>query len=187
MEKQEKKNYTKKAATRSNSNSFKYIKSKARKLKESLRIKKFLKYKTYKPLLQKIVSSKRIKKFSQQLSIRVTANNIFCNLRNIVKNTTIATCSSGKYKIKTTRKKLKHNIKLVLSSFFSQIRTKIPSKNLVVVLTSPVRIKKQTIKILAQNFNKYNLIVKVKDKKCFNGCRPPKKKRKKQKGLRLFK
>jgi len=30
-------------------------------------------------------------------------------------------------------------------------------------------------------------LYKVNQKKCFNGCRPPKKKRKRQKGLKIFK
>jgi hypothetical protein len=32
-----------------------------------------------------------------------------------------------------------------------------------------------------------NLLINVQEKKCFNGCRVKKKKRKKQKGLKLWK
>ena len=32
-----------------------------------------------------------------------------------------------------------------------------------------------------------HILINIQSKKCFNGCRPAKKKRKKQKGLRIFK
>ena len=191
MQKQEKKKYNKKVVNKNkmltNSKSFKYAKFKAFNNKNIFRIKKVIKYKVYKPLQEKFLMIRKVKDFSRQLSIKITSNNIFCNLKNVIKNTTIACCSSGKYKIKTTRKKLKHNVKLVLTSFFNEIKGKILSKNLIITIISPIKIRKQIIKFLSQSFNKYNLIIKAMDKKCFNGCRPPKKKRKKQKGLRIFK
>jgi len=191
MQKQEKKKYNKKLFFKGkpllNSQSFKYAKLKNFNIKNIFRIKKVIKYKVYKPLLEKFLLLKKIKGFSRQLNIKITSNNIFCNLKNVVKNNTLAACSSGKYKIKTTRKKLKHNIKIVLTSFLNEIKTKLLSKSLVVVIVSPIKIRKQIVKFLSQNLTKFNLILKVKDRKCFNGCRPPKKKRKKQKGLRIFK
>ena len=185
MQKQERKKYNKK--TFGKGKSFKYTKLKNFNIKSIFRIKKVIKYKVYKPLLEKLLMLKKAKTFSRQLNIKITSNNIFCNLRNSIKKSTLSSCSSGKYKVKTTRKKLKHNIKIVLGSFFNEIKTKLLSKNLVVVIISPIKLRKQIIKFLSVNFNKYNLIIKVRDKKCFNGCRPPKKKRKKQKGLRIFK
>lgn len=170
-----------------NSKKFKYTKLKNFSRKNIFRIKKVIKYKVYKPLKEKILVLKNVKNFSRQLSIKITSNNIFCNLKNIIDNRTLAVCSSGKYKVKTTKKKLKHNLKIVLGSFFNEIKNKLVSKDLIFVITSPIKIRKQIIKFLSQSFNKYNLILKINNKKCFNGCRPPKKRRKKQKGLRIFK
>ena len=185
MQKQEKKKYNKKTFTRGKN--FKYTKFKNFNVKSIFRIKKIIRHKVYRPILEKFLILKKAKNFPRQLSIKVTSNNIFCNLKNRVKNSTLAVCSSGKYKVKTTRKKLKHNIKIVLGFFFNEIKPKLFSKNLVVVIISPIKLRKQIIKLLSTAFNKYNLIIKAVDKKCFNGCRPPKKKRKKQKGLRIFK
>ena len=46
---------------------------------------------------------------------------------------------------------------------------------------------KSIIKKLISSLKKNKLIIKSLPVKCFNGCRPKKKKRKKQKGLRIFK
>jgi hypothetical protein len=51
----------------------------------------------------------------------------------------------------------------------------------------PKKIKKLVLEVISNNLKGKNLIIDVKSKKCFNGCRPPKKRRKKQKGLRIFK
>jgi len=47
--------------------------------------------------------------------------------------------------------------------------------------------KKPILEVISINLKDKNIILDVKGKKCFNGCRPPKKRRKKQKGLRIFK
>jgi hypothetical protein len=51
----------------------------------------------------------------------------------------------------------------------------------------PKKIKKLVLEVISNNLKAKNLIIDVKSKKCFNGCRPPKKRRKKQKCLRIFK
>ena len=159
MQKQEKKKYNKK--TFIINKNFKYTKFKNFNIKSIFRIRKVIKHKAYRPILEKFLILKKAKNFPKQLNIKVTSNNIFCNLKNRMKNNTLAVCSSGKYKVKTTRKKLKHNIKIVLGFFFNEIKLKILSKNLVVIIISPIKLRKQIIKILSSSFNKYNLIVKV--------------------------
>ena len=158
------------------------------KLKSLFKIKKFLKYKFYKPFFYNNFLANRIKNFYYYLTIRVTSNNIFCNLVDLKKKKRLVVASSGKYNIKVSKKKLRHTFKPVLTSFFQEIRTKIINKNLFLVVTSPVRIRKQILKfIYPKILEKTNLVLKVKEKKCFNGCRVKKKKRKKQKGLKLWK
>ena len=53
-------------------------------------------------------------KFSKKINIRVTANNIFCTLVDLKSNKTLIVGSGGKYKVKTSKKKLSYNIKIVL-------------------------------------------------------------------------
>lgn len=65
-----------------------------------------------------------------------------------------------------------------------------------IFVTAPIRLRKKIISLLFK-LRAYKLkdkkpryraiFIKVKDKKCFNGCRSSKRRRKKRKGLRLLK
>ena len=92
------------------------------------------------------------------------------------------------YGIKTSKNKLKYNIKIILQFFFKEITNFLKfEKNILIELIAGIKIRKKIIKLLKHKFSKKNIILQVKEKKCFNGCRPPKKKRKKRQGLRVFK
>lgn len=124
--------------------------------------------------------------FSHRLNILVTPNNIFCSLSKNNKNT-ILSCSSGKYKIKTSKKKLKHTFNLILNNFFTEIKQKTILKGCLITLTSPIKLRKKIINLVVLNCKKIPLLLKVHKKKVFNGCRPAKKIRKKRRGLRILK
>lgn len=128
------------------------------------------------------------KTFSRLLHIRVNPNNIFFNLKRLkLRPKTLAHASSGLFRVKLTKKRLSHNIVFLLDNFLAHIRSKIFRKNLIIVLVSPKNLKFKIVKSLSKLLKNRNLIVYVKPLKCFNGCRPPKKRRRKQKGLRLLK
>ena len=128
-------------------------------------------------------------KFSKKINIRVTANNIFCTLVDLKSNKTLIVGSGGKYKVKTSKKKLSYNIKIVLDLFFKDILEKLlPKEELLLNLISPLKIRKKIIRQLFTFLRKKrNLTINIVPKKAFNGCRPPKKIRKRKKGLRIFK
>jgi len=141
-------------------------------------------------------SKKRLLKlkrsFSRVLHIRINPNNVFFNLKKISKRKksrikTIAHASSGTFKIKLSKKRIKYNIYLLLDSFLKKIRKHIYRKNLVIVLISPKHLNTKIVKFISELIKKRNLIFYLKPLKCFNGCRPPKKRRRKQKGLRILK
>lgn len=157
--------------------------------KNAFYILKKLELKWYRTSFQIFFTNKKFKKFSKCLNIKVTSNNIFCNFKNRLNNKTLAVASSGKYKIKTTRKKLRYAVKLVLRSFITDISSRFVLKTLIIKIVAPIRIKKQVVSYLSEVLKRktQKLIIKFLHKKCFNGCRPAKKKRKKQKGLRIFK
>jgi ribosomal protein S11 len=193
MLRKENKGYNKKSHHKNKkvrTKNFKFYKSKKarEKKKRLLIVKKFLRYQFYRPSLQQSLFIDKLKRFLICLTIKVTSNNIFCNLRCLVKNKTLQVGSCGKYNIKVSRKKLKYVIKPIVTSFLQEAKTKIRSKNVFVVLVAPTQIRKYILKFLYSKILKNrNSVVKVKEKKCFNGCRVKKKKRKKQKGLRLLK
>ena len=127
-------------------------------------------------------------KFSKKINIRITANNIFCTLIDLKTKQTLHVGSGGKYKIKTSKKKLRYNSKIIVELFFKDINKKINSEEVLINLIAPIKIKKLVLKQLYTFFKKYtNLTINVTPKKCFNGCRPAKKIRKRKKGLRIFK
>jgi ribosomal protein S11 len=157
--------------------------------KTKLRARKIFKNKPYviNPSFQHFVTNKEINRFYKKISIRITPNNVFCTLKNINKNKTIKIGSSGKYKVKTSKKTLRYSTKVVVESFLEEIKSELSSKRIIINLIAPIRIRKTVLKQLSKYTRKNSIIINVDNKKCFNGCRPPKKRRKKQKGLRVFK
>jgi ribosomal protein S11 len=147
--------------------------------------RKILKSKVYSRSNFFSIDNKRT--FSHKLSIVVTANNIFCSLIGCRKNQTLKSCSSGKYKIKTSKKKLKHTFDLVISNFIAEINKKYKYRGIIINITSPIKIRKKIINTVSFNFKKIPLLIKVFKKKSFNGCRPPKQIRKKRRGMKIFK
>ena len=101
--------------------------------------------------------------------------------------TTLYTTSSGKCGINTSKKTLRYSSKIVLQSFFDNIKKYLKEDHFLITIIGPKKIKKMVLETISINLKGKNLIIDVKNKKCFNGCRPPKKRRKKQKGLRIFK
>lgn len=127
----------------------------------------------------------------RKIYIKVTQNNFFCTLTNNKRKTLVAT-SSGKCKIKTSKKKLRFASGLILKSFLKESTKIIKGKRLIVTLIAPKSIKKRIIKQIRREVKKKALKVRkcffeVMHKKAFNGCREKKEKRKKRKGLRIFK
>jgi ribosomal protein S11 len=155
------------------------------KLKTHKRLRRVLKKKSF------FFNSTFIKTFNTKLlttpiiSIKISPNNVFCTLQKEKK--TLFVASSGKYKIKTSKKSLKFSSKKIIQTFLYKIKRLVKYNMIIVNFTGPIRLKKKLIKQILFFFKTNSLIFNTDSKKCFNGCRPKKKKRKKQRGLRLFK
>ena len=160
-------------------------------------INKILSYK--KSLENKIVKVKKIK-IDNYITIRVTANNIFCTLKK--ENKTLYIGSSGIYKVHISKKILKTNIKIVISKFLSKIKKKITFTNFFLTIICAKKFKKKLLKqvlVFRKNIikkklkrlkhKKASLLIKINfnPKKCFNGCRASKKIRKKRRYFRITK
>jgi len=123
-----------------------------------------------------------------KIIIRATSNNVFCTLLDTKENKTLFLGYSGKYNIKTSKRSLKFSSKHIIESFFKEINKKFNLNNgLLISLILPKRIKKKTIKIITSYYRRKKVILNVRGKKSFHGCRPKKKKRKKRKGFSIFK
>lgn len=136
---------------------------------------------------------KHLKIFRLQINIKIKSNNIFCSLKNKKLNKVLKAISSGIYRIKTSKKNIKNTFKNVLRLFLNSIEKKVKQKkkNLIIKLIAPSRIRKRILKYVLKNLKlkiKNGLFLfKLKEKKCFNGCKPRKQRKKKRKGFRIFK
>jgi len=130
-------------------------------------------------------------RLTNKISIRIRSNNVFCSF--IKSGKTLSVGSAGIYKVKTSIKKLRFSSKTILELFFRKIKRHLNANKILINLVGPIRIKKSIIKLLFKLRRTYlkkyatNLVVNTKAKKCFNGCRPKKKVRKKRRYMRVTK
>lgn len=157
------------------------------KAKTLKRLKKIFKYKNSPSNLKLVQLKKEYKNSKLKLVIRVTPNNLFCTLINVIKKEIICNKSAGSFKIQVSKKKVKFAHKIILLKFIDTIKNKIDNNLIIIKIIGPIKIRKSIVKCLSLNLKQNNLILHTSPLKCFNGCRPAKKRRKKQKGLRVFK
>ena len=151
---------------------------------------KFTCYPALNPIFSSLEKKTYLQKFLQCITIKIKPNNVFCTLMN--NNKTIYITSSGKCNLNTSKKTLKYHTKIILQSFLYNIKkylntNKKNNKYFIIRLISPKKSRKPVLKQLQKQFQKKDLVINLTSKKSFNGCRPAKKKRKKQKSLRIFK
>ena len=134
---------------------------------------KVIKYKFYGRKYFNKISPETI--FSHKLNIIVMPNNVFCSFIETNTKKMLQSCSSGKYKIKTSKKKLKHTFNLVLTNFMVDLAKEIKPVGVILNISAPIKIRKKIIKFISLKFKKIPLLIQMLSKKSFNGCRPPKK------------
>jgi len=119
--------------------------------------------------------------------IKIFSHNIFLTLyqRNLFK--IIKSISSGTYKLKVSQKKLKYYLDFIIKKFFLEIKSFIHRRNIIFLLSVPIRLKKKILGSIKKYCLKGHFIIKIKALKCFNGCRAKKKKRKKRSRSRFLK
>jgi len=131
------------------------------------------------------------KKINVLIVIKIIPNNMFCNIKYISskgKIKTLLVLSAGILKLKVSRKKLRFISKIFIEKVLKVTRRNIRRKNILLRMTGPVKIKKRIIRLLVRRFRrKNNILLDVKEKKCFNGCLARKSKRKKRRKFRNFK
>jgi len=135
----------------------------------------------------RFISGKGLKFFEKLISIKIKPNNVFCALSDRLSGKTIYITSSGKCQIKTSKKMLRFSSKLILQSFFNNIKPLLKREGIIVRMVGPKRLKKPVVEQLTTVLRGKSLLITSEGKKCFNGCRAPKKRRKKQRGMRIFK
>ena len=158
-------------------------------LKKILRFRKVFKHRAslLNPTFKKMALKNSLKPFSKVINIKIKQNNIFCTLKDIKKNKTLYITSSGKCKVKTSKKLLRYSSKIIAQFFFEKIQKVLKEKSLLVNIMGPKKVRRTITDQILNYLKKKNLMINVDEKKCFNGCRAPKKKRKKQSAFRVLK
>jgi len=127
------------------------------------------------------------------ISIRMTQNNLFCYVGDIVTNKTLLKLSSGNVKINITKKTIKFHSSRIIPYFFSLLRRKMIKRVISVNFTVPKTLKRKIFFLVlsklkkVRNKKKFLKLFIFRGKKCFNGCRAPKLKRKKRHKYRILK
>ena len=136
-------------------------------------------------LIHKLLNSTKLKAI-----LRVTANNIFCTIIQKPENKLIYVGSVGKYKLKSSQRKMKFTLKTIVKFFYNKINTLLTKEinSIFIELVAPLKVRRFLIKGLSFfKKKKKNIIISIKPKKCFNGCVPPKKIRKRKRKMRILK
>jgi len=135
-------------------------------------------------------------KYKHKLNIKVTGNNIFCTLINLKKKKIFYSGSSGIFKIRTSKKQIRYTYKLIIKYFFEKLKLKkiekkedfFLSQGLIINLLTPSKFRKRIIKSIYKNIKvRKKILINIQAKKCFNGCRALKKRRKKRFKFHIFK
>jgi len=136
----------------------------------------------FKFLYGNVESVKR--RISFLLTIKILANNVFCSFKNLQLNKTVFIYSAGLLHLKMAKRKLKTTPKLIIDMFLSRVDSELQRPELLLVnITAPMAIKEVILESLfSGSIKKNNLIINIKDKKSFNGCRPRKRRRGKRGG-----
>ena len=122
----------------------------------------------------------------RKINIKLQQNNVFCTLTNI-KHKTLHTSSSGKCKIKTSKKTIKFTNASIIKSFLKDVKNQIRGYKILILIIAPKNLRQKIINQLCTALKNKNIFITIQNKKNFNGCRSKKQKRKKRKGLRIFK
>lgn len=131
---------------------------------------------------------KKTNKITSKITIKITPNNIFCTHQNLQKKITNIVSSAGKYKLNVSKKALKFKSKIIIGKFIKELKRKVKKNTTIFILFyGPRRLISKIIKQFSCFTKKNKIIIKKKELKCFNGCIPKKKRKKKRKGLRIFK
>jgi hypothetical protein len=122
------------------------------------------------------------------LSIRLKQNNIFCFVGSLLGSKTVVKLSSGTLKLNVSKKTLKYNSSIVIPYFLKLIPKKIKKRVVLISIIVPQILKRRIFLLVRRQFKRLkNLYFWFNGRKCFNGCRAPKQKRKKRHKYKIFK
>lgn len=118
------------------------------------------------------------------INLKITPNNTIITLSH--NNKLLYSLSTGKLKLNSSKKNYKTIYNLVLTEFIKKLKELKLKKNVLIRIVSPKILRHKIIRRFKFYLTDSN-IYQIPRQYSFNGCRVKKIKRKKRKGLRLFK
>lgn len=119
-------------------------------------------------------------------NIKITPNNIIIALTDRSGKLKFLT-SAGKLGLACSKRTLKFVVKMVLAHFFTHLKKKKITEAVYFRITAPKHFRRRVLKtIMKKEIRAGRNLLEGLSKLPFNGCRPPKERRKKRKGLRIF-
>ncbi len=119
-------------------------------------------------------------------NIKITPNNIIIALTDKLGQLKYLT-SAGKLGLACSKRTLKFVVKMVLAHFFTHLKKKKIAEAIYFRITAPKHFRRRVLKsIMKKEIRAGRNLLEGLSKLPFNGCRPPKERRKKRKGLRIF-
>lgn len=119
--------------------------------------------------------------------IKISPNNTLTTLTTKT-GKVLYSLSAGKLNLRSSKRTYKYVYKIILEKFFKYLLQKEILTNIYFKITAPKLLRKRLLKnILLPRIKGKNCAVEMQRLLPFNGCRPPKKRRKKRQGLRVFK
>lgn len=120
--------------------------------------------------------------------VKVVSNNIFLVLVSRLDSRILKQASSGSFKFKASKKSLKFFLRPMLDRFMKDIGNILRNTlHFSVVIQAPKHLKKIIFYTLSGYLKSKTSMFHIDSSKPFNGCRAPKKIRKKRRKLRIFK
>lgn len=126
-------------------------------------------------------------KFNHILVINLLQNNIFAFLLTLPAKKVIFFKTASSYNIKITKKLLKRNCFSFLKPIILLLYKHVTDRHIIIIISSRKKLRKKILKYLNIRLQVFTKLLCVNSLYCFNGCRAKKIKRKKRKGLRIFK
>jgi ribosomal protein S11 len=128
---------------------------------------------------------KKLKNVKHVVNIKINPNNTLITLTDNRGNTKYK-ISAGMLGLHSSKKNYKLIYNLVLTEFFKQLKSEKKYKNLLFRLNVPKLLRRRLVKRLKYYIKNSNVFEGLRQL-AFNGCRPPKMRRKKRKGLKITK
>jgi hypothetical protein len=152
-------------------------------IRKKTKLKNFFFKKLYR--LNKFLKNKHLR--YQKLFIHIKSNNIFYTLIDIKKSKILRFSSSGLLSKNTSKKKLYQDTTETLFKFLKNVYSRIKSP-LIINIIAPLKLKRKILQQIPIFLKKHKcILVNIVEKKCFNGCKAPKKQKLKRKLNNLYK